>query len=220
MGNTIDYKTPVHKAFKAGLDRKDMKKFKGIRPAPPRRNYSKIAGWIIGFILVFSTFGFIFSYTNDQTTNYVYNGYTIQITTEGLALDLDDQRLIFTNYPESVIDYRPTPEITSLIRNSQALIVTYDPAEENPEPFGLTQFSLEQDLNTYVIRALTNNTGYALSEFSCSNSTLYVPVLFYKTGNKTSYYQDGNCIIGEVAIAEDTLRLKDALLYDLNGVFP
>lgn len=197
-----------------------MKKFKGIKPAKPRKNYGKIAGWILGFILIFSTFGFIFNYTTDQTTNYTYNGYTLRITPEGLTIDFDDRSVVFTNYPESVINYRPTSEITNLIRNSQALIVTYNPNEENPEPFGLAQFSLEQDLNTYVVRALTNSTGYALSEFSCTNSTLYVPVLFYKTGNKTSYYQTGNCIIGEVAIAEDALRLKDALLYDLNGVFP
>ena len=198
-----------------------MKKFKGVPQPKPPQNYGKTIGWIMGAILILSTFGFILGNTTNNDTTTTYNGYAIEATPEGLFVNIAGRRVSFSTYPDAISDLKPDQAIVDLVKNTRALVITYNPNEERPELFGGAQYALEQELtDTYVMRALTNATGYELPELTCANATALAPVLYYVSGNTTRYTLKNNCIIGEVTIAEDVNLLKDAFLYSYYGVFP
>ncbi len=196
-----------------------MKKFKGIKPHEPYKPPSKAIFWTLAGIMILSTLGFIIGNTNNATSAITYNGYTIEATTTGLLVTIEGQLIPFTYYPDSLLALKPSDEIVNLLKNNRVLVVTYNPAEERPELFGGAQYTLEKQLpEKFIIRALTNASGYPLPELSCANATPLAPVLYYVSGNSTGYRYTNGCIIGEAVIAEDITRLQDALAYSTYGI--
>ena len=43
-------------------------------------------------------------------------------------------------------------------------------------------------------------------------------MLYFKEGNQTRIYTDGNCVIAEASQSFDMTRLKDRLLYGILGI--
>ncbi|MFQ5620939.1 MAG: hypothetical protein ACE5FT_03780 [Candidatus Nanoarchaeia archaeon] len=197
-----------------------MKKFKGIKRRKSKKNHGKLIVVLLAGIMVLSTVGFLMSDVS-QSSSVMYNGHAIESTPQGLVVEFDGVDVPFTYYPDSVSDLAPSDGI-SLLRNSKVLVVSYDVSVEDPAPFGGVQYQMEHDwqrAGKYAIRALMNGENYTLPSLGCANATAQSPVIYYEIGNTTGYRVEGSCLIGTTVVANDVVRLRDALFYEYYGVY-
>jgi len=159
---------------------------------------------------------------NNSTTSAVtYGDYVITTQTDGLHMDVEGKDVTFTYYPGTVTDLVPDGISLDQLKLARVITVTYDPNTEDAEYFGFAQFSLEQAFSgegKYVIRALTNTTGYGLPELGCTNATAQSPVILFQLGETTGFHKVKDCIIGEGISGVSIVQLRDALLYGYYGV--
>lgn len=197
-----------------------MKKFKGIKRPRKKRDYSKAMVWVLAGIMILSVAGFLGG-EGDTTSAVTYGDHVITSNANGLSMDVDGRDVSFTYYPGTVTDLVPDEIILDQLKLARVVTVTYDPATEDAEYFGFAQFSLEQAFSgegKYVIRALTNSSGFGLPELGCANATAQSPVILFQLGNNTGFHKVNDCIIGEAYSGLDIVQLRDALLYGYYGV--
>ena len=70
----------------------------------------------------------------------------------------------------------------------------------------------------FVRKGFTSNNSFNLPVVACSDSTPYVPVVYFRHGNSTNIHLDNDCIIAEAAENAGFIMVKDRLLYGMLGV--
>ena len=99
--------------------------------------------------------------------------------------------------------------------------MTSDVNDTNIEAIALAQHQMGitmENYNVYVRQGLVAANKYNISIIDCSAATAAVPVIYFKTGNKTQISQDGDCIIAEARNGQDVIRAKDRIMYSILGV--
>ncbi|MBN1645138.1 hypothetical protein JW851_03825 [Candidatus Woesearchaeota archaeon] len=174
-------------------------------------------------IMIFSILGFMMSYQMDDTrTELEYNGYEFEQLYGGFQLVLNKQKIVLNYFPEQLENVDLTKEIKTILKNAKVLSVAYDSDSEYKEYFAEQQFNLAENLNKvdkYIISGMTNNTGYAqIPQITCSNATIELPVILFQEGLLTNITFNNNCIIANIASANDAYMAGDLLFYQIAGI--
>ena len=174
-------------------------------------------------IMVLSAFGFMMSYrTKQKGATEVYNGVELTQTRQGLMMEVNENAVYFNYHPKDLESINMTDNIQSILANTKALIITYDPDSEFAPVMGEIQFDMEQQLldteKVYLARGLTNATGYTVPEFTCSNATESMPAVYLKKGEKSELMLDNNCIILTASTEPELQMFYTRILYTIFGV--
>ena len=122
--------------------------------------------------------------------------------------------------PNEVEDINISASLENL-KNKFEIDTTSDMNDTNIEAIALAQHQMGitmQNYNVYVRQGLITANKYNISVIDCSAATAAVPVIYFKTGNKTQIIQDEDCIIAEARNGQDTIRAKDRIVYSILGV--
>ncbi len=186
---------------------------------------STIITGFIAFVMITSIMGFLYTDTTDIVK---IDDYKFERVVGGWQLDTEYGRVPFQFLPTDVDGITIPQEITRGIQNARMVLITMDP--EGHDMNGLREiasitFSLSEILNE---RLSVYNPPPTISRedervpnstiVSCENSTSYMPVILFKTGNMTEAKIESTCIVFTGESNRDLARLKDKLMYDLVGV--
>ena len=189
-----------------------------------KKKISKQFIWsiIIAVIMVSSVFGVIFGSFGSTDNSFKYNGFSFTQTSQGYRTKVSGMEVFFSYAPYDVESIELDPEITSRISSTKMLHITYDSESGLKEGMSQAQFSLSNELydifGTYASPAMEQNNPYNIPVITCSNATVYVPVISLAESNETGIVLENNCVLIKANTATEFLVLKDRLLYSLAGI--
>jgi len=163
--------------------------------------------------MVTSVVGFIFGgYT--QTTRY--NGIKFTDSPQGWKANINDHLFYFTFLP-SDLNFIEFPESLDLT-NIKQIDITSDANSTSKEEIASAVFELSSILSKagiFVRQGFIANNTFNRQILTCEDSTQFVPVIFFDTGNDTIKHE-GNCIIVESETS--FVALADGLAYKMLGI--
>lgn len=190
----------------------------------PLINKKMLISLFIVFVMVLSTFGFIFSYQTGGGEKQEYNGHKLTITEQGTMAKIGGKKIYFNNFPTQLEDINMSTPLKDALKNAKMLTITYNPGEDWAEAMADVQYQAEQSLpeytEIYVARGVTNakDFNYTLQEITCKNATAGAPVLELKEGNETEIALKGSCIVASAKSENDFYRIYERILYVILGI--
>ena len=176
----------------------------------------------LAFIMVSSSVAFIFiGYGGGQSSTVKYNDYTFRQRNSQWSTFVEKREALFDYLPADVLDIEADSYAFTLLRSKLQIDSTLDENATLTQEAALAQYQLGEMLNfhnIYVRQGLTEPNEFSLPVITCENANSFVPVLYFKEGNRTRIYTDGNCVIAEASQSFDMTRLKDRLLYGILGI--
>ena len=175
----------------------------------------------IVFIMIGTSFSFVFFGFSPATERIKYNGFSFVNNGNIWIAKINGKEAAFSFLPGEVEDIDTPYDIPQRLQNKFEIDVTSDSNSTYKEPIALAQHQLGLTLavyNIFVRKGFTTNNTFNLPIIACNNSTLNVPVVYFKYGNATNINVDNNCIIADAASNADFIRVKDRLIYGMLGV--
>ena len=175
----------------------------------------------IVFIMIGTTFSFVFFGFSGVDEKAKYNGITFTRFTDRWEAKINGKNAAFSFLPSEVENINMSYDIPQRLQNKFEIDSTYDLNSTSKEQIALAQHQMGLTLATYNIfvrKGFTTNNTFSLPVITCKNSTLNVPVVYFRHGNATNIKVDNNCIIAEASSNADFIRAKDRLLYSMLGV--
>ncbi len=174
----------------------------------------------ISFIMVSSIIGFLYSGRNNQ---FKYNGINFKRDSNSNEwyFVINNKRFVFNYFPSEVELINISPDIMGRIKDTPEIDVTSDLNDSFEEEIALAKYNMALtlgNLNVYLRNGFTTNNSFGLPIITCDNASLYVPVIYFKSSNRTRIYLMNDCIIADAKEPYDVLRIKDRILYSLLGV--
>jgi len=175
----------------------------------------------IVFIMIGTSFSFVFFGFSGVDEKAKYNGITFTRFADRWEAKINGKEAAFSFLPGEVEDINTPYEIPQRLQNKFEIDVTSDLNSTYKEPIALAQHQMGLTLaayNIFVRKGFTANNTFNLPIITCNNSTLNVPVVYFRHGNATSIYLQDSCIIAEAKTNADFIMVKDRLLYGMLGV--
>lgn len=198
--------------------------------------------WAIGMsifiliIMVGSTFGFIYSYYQDESrkNSYDYNGFKLKTKNNMWTLDVGGKVLEFYNHPTQLEQINISSRAKEELVNGNPIVVTFDP-EDNlnsiyAQYLDQVRLDLSQSINAISAVTVKSDLYTQLPQISCANRTVAfqdgnemknynLNIIYLKKSNDTRItVADNGCVILESQSALGFLELKDRLVYALFDV--
>lgn len=177
----------------------------------------------IVIIMIGTSFSFIFFGFSPVAEKVKYKGSTFTfLPSQNIWISkISDIEAAFSFLPSDVESINLPIDILHKLQNKFEIDVTSDLNNTFKESIALAQHQMGLTLaayNIYIRRGFTTNNTFNLPIITCNDSSLNVPVIYFKQGNETKIYTKDNCIIAEALTNADFVRVKDRLLYGILGV--
>ena len=175
----------------------------------------------IVFIMVGTTFSFV--YYGFQPANDVvkYNGVKFVKYSDRWEAKINERTAAFSFLPAEVKDIPAFEDFASKLQNKIEIDVTYDLNDTYRKSIALAQHQMSLTLEHYEIfvrKGFTTNNTFNQPIITCNDSTVNVPVVYFRAGNSTAINLQNNCVIAEAISDADVIKVKDRLLYGILGV--
>ncbi|MFH1506507.1 MAG: hypothetical protein ABIE94_05995 [archaeon] len=180
-------------------------------------------GIILAAVMVSSIFGII---VGNQTQNLRYNDFKFEVGNDNkIYTKVEDGKYVGFRYlPGSLENITVPGEATTYLRDSNVLIMTFNPNYEKTYVLSYLE-NIELEManelsNKYVVKAVTEESeAYtAFPILTCENATLQQPIIFFQIAeNTTTITMDGYCIILS-STETGFYALKDRLMFSYFGV--
>ncbi len=178
------------------------------------------------FLMISSIGGFVVlnSPSQSNTLTRTYDGvrYTfsvIQDSTGNLFYEVkyDDRTFNAFYLPDELF---LEEKISNYLNNVNFFYLTFSPNISDLSYVDYIRYDLQQNIPNnifYQSGIIEENPEYNLPIISCENATIIEPVIFLEEGNETTIILSDNCITIKNTL-QDVLRVRDILVYTLNGV--
>ena len=126
---------------------------------------------------------------------------------------------LFTFFPSDVENIKTEQNAINRLKNIAEIDATSNFNDTFAEQIALAQYQIGITLNNFNIfvrNGFAASNKYNANLITCTNSTKFVPVIFFKSSNETKITLENDCIIAEASKKEDVLKLKDRIAY---GIF-
>ncbi|MBI4143260.1 hypothetical protein HY487_00080 [Candidatus Woesearchaeota archaeon] len=173
------------------------------------------------FIMIGTSFSFIFFGFSPQNEIAKYNGIKfIKKPSQNIWLaEIGGKEAAFSFLPNEVEDIAmQNPE---KLQNRLEIDATYDLNSTRKQAIALAQHQMALTLasyNIYLRKGFTSNNTFGLPVITCKDSSLNVPVVYFRQGNSTRISSENSCIIAEGKTDADIIRVKDRIVYGVLGV--
>jgi len=175
----------------------------------------------IVFIMIGTSVSFVFFGFSGVTEKAKYNGFTFTNNNNVWIAKINGMEAAFSFLPGEVESVFASGDFRPILQGKAEIDATYDLNSTFKGSIALAQHQLGLTLaqyNIYVRKGFTTNNTFNLPVITCSDSTLNVPVVYFKYSNATNIHIENNCVIAEAATNADFIKVKDKLLYGMLGV--
>ncbi len=180
----------------------------------------KFMVYFIAFIMVSSIFGIIFSGYRQDSYSVKYNGIAFE-RRGNMWFAAINGGIGFDYHPEEVENINLSGEVEALLQDKIEIDVTSDIESPFKDDIAVAVYNMENTLSAtgvYVRSGFTEENDFNIPVISCSDSSQFVPVVYFQEMNKTEVIVNNSCIIAGAASEADILRIKDRLLYSILGI--
>ena len=177
--------------------------------------------FFIILIMIGTSVSFVFFGFSPATERVKYNGFSFVNNGNIWITKINGREAAFSFLPEEAESISMPYDISQRLQNKFEIDATYDLNSTYKEPIALAQHQMGLTLaayNIFIRKGFTANNTFNLPVITCRDSTLNVPVVYFKYGNATNIHLEDNCIIAEAQTNADFIRVKDRLLYSMLGV--
>ena len=202
--------------------RKQEKSYKGI-----------IITVFIGFLMIASTIGFLVGFNSGggpldrQASNEItYNGFSFIFGQNAVATTVNGRQEQFYTLPAQVEYLNFSPDIVPLLRQAEAVVLTYNSSSLEAGAYSQTLFRtkqvLEIDYGKQASLAFTERGQVgSIPVMDCRDASERIPVILLGSeSNITSILLEGNCIKVVSDNVPDFFRISDRFIYGLLGIIP
>lgn len=184
-------------------------------------NKKVVIVYFIAFIMIFSIGGFIITF-NTPVSSERYNEFAFVRQGSLWITTINKVPIPFHYHPEQIVFYDIDQSIIDRLKNTKAVLVTFDPNSTSVQTLELVRFELREDFprlfNIFVGEGiLKEDPLYNLPIITCENATEFIPVITFEENNLTGIEMEDNCIIIK-GINEEFLKMKDRILYGMLGI--
>ncbi|AJF61627.1 TPA: hypothetical protein HA239_03950 [Candidatus Woesearchaeota archaeon] len=190
----------------------------------------KILVWFILIIFVLSTIGGVVVYYGGSGSD----SFTISSSGKNFRFKLETDNSgnqyykvssgrdeFISYYPPSQILLDVSEDTKSLLRDSAAFYISFDPEQPSLNVIDYLRYDIDYNLpdGKVSMGAVTKETSlYQLPVVTCANATAETPVIIFGISNVTSIRMDNDYCINADFSTSAALGVRDALVYILNGV--
>lgn len=172
------------------------------------------------FIMVGTSFSFVFFGFSSVSEKAKYNGITFTfVPSENIwAAKIKGKNAAFSFLPKDVESIPAFDDSAKMLKDRLEIDATSDTNSTYREAIALAQHQMGLTLsqyNIYLRKGFTANNTFSLPVIACRDSTLAVPVIYFRHGNTTNIHLENNCIIAEASSDADFIKVKDRLLYGI-----
>jgi hypothetical protein len=181
----------------------------------------KFMVYFMAFIMVGSVFGIIFfGFSSGNASTLSYNDFEFVNRGSFWSTSIDGREALFTYFPSDVELIEVDAGAVERLRNKVQLDVTSDFNDTFAEGIALANYQMGITLNNFniFIRNGFTKEQQNFPVITCNQSTIYVPVILFRSGNETKILLENNCIVAQSAVHADAIRLKDRLVYGMLGI--
>ena len=189
-----------------------------MRKKKENKKFNVIMAIFIAVLMVGSIAGYL--WTGDNTS-LDYNDHSFKIKGEQLITEVDNQNYYFYYHPTDLISLNISDAAKQKLVNSEMIYLTFDPYTEKIEYVETARFDLTNEFlktGKVMLNGQTKESEYNLPLIDCNNATEFTPVIYFRQGNKTEIYNQGDCIIAEASFEQAFIALKDRIMYTVLGI--
>ncbi|MEA2037983.1 MAG: hypothetical protein U9O94_10840 [Nanoarchaeota archaeon] len=172
----------------------------------------------IALVMISSVIGFLYG---GETNQFKYGDIKFIRTVDGWQTSVNNKRVTFDYFPGDLEYIEMDPAITMLLANKPEVDLTSNTEDLFLEDIALAQYNMNlvlNNLNVYVRMGFDTNNSFDLPIITCEDSSMAVPVIYFKRSNQTNITLEDSCVIVEASNSNDVLRIKDRLLYSMIGI--
>lgn len=173
------------------------------------------------FIMIGTSVSFVFFGFSPAAEKVKYNGIAFTRFADRWEAKISGNNAAFSFLPGEVENINMPYDVSQRLQNKFEIDATYDLNSTYKESIALAQHQMSLTLATYNIfvrKGFTANNTFSLPIITCRDSTLNVPVVYFRHGNATNINLNNSCIVAEASSNADFIRIKDRLLYGMLGV--
>jgi hypothetical protein len=183
----------------------------------------KVLVYFMTIVMVGSVFGFIFLgfSSGGITSSLEYNGFEFVNRGNFWSTNVDGKEAFFTYYPADVELVFVDISIIDRLKNKIEIDTTSDFNDTLAQQIALAQYNMGitfNNLNLFTRQGFTSPNQFNAPVITCSDATVAVPIIYFRSSNLTRVSLDGNCITVESSNQADFERIKDRLLYEMLGI--
>ena len=177
----------------------------------------------IVFIMIGTTFSFVFFGFSPAEDKVKYKGISFVNNNRVWIAKINGQEAAFSFLPTEVENIFAFDDFSKMLQDKYEIDVTSEVNSTLKEAIAIAEHQMELTLgayNIYLRKGFTTNTTFIppIPIITCTNTTLNVPVVYFRYGNTTNIHLENNCIIAEASTNADFIKVKDRLLYGILGV--
>ncbi len=175
-------------------------------------------GFVLVFLMIFSVMGIIIGQQGSEVLRY--NDYKFEVVENVYYTTIEGETKGFNYFPSELENLGLNEEILMILMNAPMIYFTFNPESEQQDLvyIDLVRKDLTDNINKMIIDGMTTESEiYNLPIISCENSTSYVPVIYFNQSINLSVKKVDDCIVLN-AKNYDFLKLRDLLIYKINGV--
>lgn len=204
-----------------------MKKFKRTKKAkkafkPAEEKKKRLSGpalfaIVVIAIMTISGIGFIW----EGGAAFVYNEFKFKESREKFITEVDGKDVEFYIAPQQAEAINASKEAFWVVKNTKMAYMTSDYESRFKDSIARTEYELKKSLEKegiYAVYAFTGENEFNITQITCENATISVPVIYFTNSTKTRIIYDSGCIIMESSYEVGFLALKDRLMYGFYGI--
>jgi hypothetical protein len=189
-----------------------------MRKKKENKKLNIIMAVFIAVLMVGSIAGYMWTGNNESLN---YKEYNFKVKGEQLTTEINNQNYYFYYHPTDLISLNVSEQAKQALINSELIYVTFDPYTEDIVYVEQARFDLTNEFlktGKAMINGQSKDSEYDLPLIDCNNATEFIPVIYFRAGNKTEIYNEGNCIIAEASFEQAFIALKDRIMYTILGI--
>lgn len=176
--------------------------------------------FFIILIMIGTSVSFVFFGFSGVDEKVKYSGIVFVKLLDRWEAKINGQFAAFSFLPGEVENVL-VEDFSQRLQGKFEIDVTYDSNSKFNQSIALAQHQMGLTLtqyNIFVRKGFTTNNTFNLPIITCEDSTINVPVVYFRYANATNIHIENNCIVAEASSNADFIKLKDRLLYGILGV--
>ena len=190
-----------------------------MKPKKEKKRWGLILFIIL--IMVGTSFSFIFYGFSPVAERVSYKGFSFSKQKDIWIAKVNDNYAAFSFLPSEVENILVLNDSIKKLQGKLEIDATSNLNDTYKQSIALAEHQMGLTLaayNVFARKGFTENNTFELPIINCNDSSLNVPVIYFKYSNATSIHSEDNCIIAEASTNADVIRIKDRLLYGILGV--
>ena len=182
-----------------------------------KRNRMMIGALTI-FVMLGGGLGIFASNIGTSENSMPYNDFMFELTERGWRTNINNERLYFLNHPLEVEYININQETINLIKNSERLLLSFNPNSIYSDSISSSQFYLSENLRTmgYSIgQGFNVETEFEIPIINCSQADKENIVIIYQESDNLFIEREGYCIIANSNLDDGFNRISSRILFGL-----